>query len=85
MTYLYEFTDTGERLELSHSMTSPALTEHGGRPVRRLISGSREAPHLRYTPGDSSSWSGTGHAKPEHHRWAEQQLGRKLFPPLEPQ
>lgn len=82
MTYLYAYTDAaGGEVEIAHSMSEPARTMHEGRPVRRLIAGSREPAQLRYTPGDSSAWSNTGHAKPEAHRHAEMVLGRKLFPP----
>lgn len=81
MTYEYQFTDaTGGTFEFSQSIKSPALTEHNGRPCKRLISA--ESGGFRLVAGASGGWASTGYSVPEGHRWAESQLGRKLNKPV---
>lgn len=80
MTYEYSYTDeTGGTFETSQRITDPALTEHEGRPCRRLISSMSGG--FRLVSGASGGWANTGYSRNEGHRWAEQQLGRKLIKP----
>lgn len=76
MTYEYKFLDTGEQVEIAHSIREPARTEHEGRPVKRLISA--ESGGFRLVEGASGGWASTGYALAPHKRQAEATLGRKL-------
>lgn len=78
-TYTYRFEDTGETIDVEHSIKSEALETVQGRPVTRLISG---APRFSLISGDSGGWASTGYSKTETERKAEQTLGRKLHKPV---
>jgi hypothetical protein len=82
VTYTYAYTDRqGGTVEIAHSMSEPARTEHYGRPVKRIISDNSHPPVFKYDASATSGWSSHGYAKPENHRQAEHALGRKLFKP----
>lgn len=90
-TYLYE-DEAGSRHEVEQRISEAPYTwrdpETGAWArckecptalnVRRLIAG---APRFNLVSGESGGWASSGYSKPEHHRQAEQTLGRKLHKP----
>lgn len=77
MNYLYQYLDTGEEFELSHSIVEPARTSHDGRPCQRLISA--ESGGFRLVPGPAGSWGSGGYALTPAQRKAEAKLGRRVI------
>jgi hypothetical protein len=81
VTYTYMWMSgprIGTEFELEQRISEPALTEHEGERVKRLIACS--AP-VQFISGPSGGWASSGYSKPECHRWAETQLGRPLTKP----